>query len=57
MGQSRTPYEKWQDTVKQGITDIRWDEYDAFIKTAVCEVNERLGKKSRNVEKPMPPLD
>lgn len=54
---NRTPYEKWQDTVDQGITDTAWDEYDDAIKKIVNEYNSRLGKKSRYVEKPMPRLE
>jgi len=53
----RTGYEKWQDTVKQGISDVKWDEHDSIIRSAVAEFNTRLGKKSVYVEKPMPALN
>jgi len=53
----KTPYEKWQDTVNQGITDPAWDRYDPTIRILVAEFNARLGRKSRYVEKPMPPLN
>lgn len=54
---TRTPYEKWQDTVRDGVKNTAWDEYDEIIKTAVSKFNSRLGKTSRFVEKPMPILD
>lgn len=57
VAKPRTSYEKWQDTVDIGITDTRWDQYDATIRMIVAEYNLRLGKKSCHVEKPMLPLD
>ncbi|BAP56762.1 peptidoglycan-binding lysin domain protein [Thioploca ingrica] len=34
--------QKWQNTVNQGMTDGRWDEYDDLIKKEVDTYNNRL---------------
>jgi len=34
----KTPYEKWQDTVNQGITDPAWDRYDPTIRILVSSM-------------------
>jgi len=56
IAKPKTPYEKWQATVNEGITDSSWDEYDKLIKATVSAYNTRLGKTSRNVLKVMPNL-
>jgi LysM repeat protein len=38
----RTPYEKWQDTIKPAKTDKRWSEYDSEITTALSEFATHL---------------
>ena len=36
--------QKWKDTVDRGITDKRWDDFDAVIKTEIAAYNKRFGK-------------
>jgi hypothetical protein len=38
--------QKWKDTVKQGIEDTKWDEYDYIIKTEVISYKTRFSKIS-----------
>jgi len=53
----KTPYEKWQATINDAITNPAWDKYDAVIKSTVTAYNSRLGKTSHNVLKAMPSLN
>jgi LysM repeat protein len=52
----KTPYEKWQATIKAAITDASWDKYDKVIKSTVLKYNSQLGKKSRLILKAMPTI-
>ncbi|MCE2026858.1 LysM peptidoglycan-binding domain-containing protein [Sessilibacter corallicola] len=54
---SKTPYEKWKDTINGSSTISEWHEYDPIIKVIVSEFNSRLGKKSKNIELTLPSLD
>jgi hypothetical protein len=38
----RTPYEKWQDTIKPAKTDARWNEHDGEITAALGEFRVHL---------------
>ena len=40
----KTPYEKWQDTLRAGKTDSRWAKYDGLVEATVNEFNARLTK-------------
>lgn len=42
----KTPYEKWQDTVRAGKTGPRWAMHDGIIEATVNEFNARLTKAS-----------
>lgn len=38
-----TPYERWQATVRQGVTDPAWSSYDADLRRMAAEINGHLG--------------
>jgi LysM repeat protein len=39
---TRTDYEKWQDTIKLSASDKRWNDYDSEITTAIGEFRSHL---------------
>lgn len=54
--QPKSGYQKWQETIDNGISDSSWDSHDTAIKKIVTEYNSRLGKKTDVIQKPMPYL-